>query len=597
MTSNLAVITRDWNYPIRETRSSLNNPQTNLSYPAEWLLDAWVGGRTDSGLRVSELTAFSVSTFLACVDLIAGKISSLPAQIKEQTLSPTGRAVHRVAYEHDYYNFTVEPNNEMSWQTMLKAYLCHCLAWGNGFSEIQRNAGTQAIAIWPRNPGKTRPRRLTSALHLDPEPWRPFPVNLPAGSMVFQTTDGIDDDDRSEIDSKSRPARIIPMEDMLHVPGLSFDGRIGQSVVWLARQTLGLALATEKFGAKYFANYARPGGILKMPMNLKPEDRNQAKNSWMEAQGGENSNRIAVMPPGFEWEAMSNNPQEAQTIETRGYIRNEIAAFMHVPVRMIGDTSKGSKSSTEQENQEFLDYTLQPWLNAIKLEYKRKLFPHSGIGRTPKNKFYLDFDISGIIRGDSASREKFNASGKQWGYLNTNDVRGMEGLNPLDAPEAEEYWMPVNMTLVTTPIDPTFQDGAGNGTVPGKAVPPVKKTNAQAYSRMFRDALGRVLSREKRDLNALTRCFSPILHTIQEDCALQASSRMGVETWDTAESDKFVSEYLIGMTRRAGKWKAADAEDIAAGELERAMAAIQVAVYREAGAAVAKAAEVVAVLT
>lgn len=467
---DLAVISRDWSYPIAELRSSLESPSTPLSYPQEWLLDAWGGGRTSSGTRVNELTAFQVTTFISCVDLIAGKISSLPFHLYQRSISESGRAIHRVAYEHDYYELVhTEPNEEMTRQTLLKAFLCHCLAWGNGYAELQRDAGNNVVAIWPRNPSKTKPIRLTKAIRLEPAPWRPFPISLAAGTLVYETTDGIDDQDTSELGANSSaPPRLIPMDDMLHVPGLSFDGRLGQSIVWLARETLGLALATEKFGAKYFANFARPGGILKMPMNLAPKDREESKRSWQQAQGGENSNRVAVMPPGFEWQAMSNNPQEAQTIQTREYLRNEIASIMHVPTRMVGDNGKASKASTEQENQELLDYTLSPWISAIKLEFKRKLFPHPGIGRRPKSPFYVDFDTSEMIRGDAASREKFYASGSQWSYLCPNDIRGFEKLNPIEQPWAEEFRMPVNMTMVTTPINPNHQDGAGNGVVPDK---------------------------------------------------------------------------------------------------------------------------------
>jgi HK97 family phage portal protein len=495
----------------------------------------------------------------------------------------------------------------MSRQTLLKAYLCHCLAWGNGYIEIQRDAGNQVVGLWPRNPWKTRPRRMVTALHLPAEPWRPFPINLTPGTMVYQTTDGLDDFDHAEIDSKSQQARIIPAEDMLHVPGIAFDGRVGQSTVWLARQTIGLALATEKFGAKYFGNFARPGGILEMPAMVKKEDRDQAKLSWQEAQGGENSNRIAVMPPGFKWTQISNNPQEAQTTEARAAIRNEIASIFHVPVRMVGDTSKGSKSSTEQENQEMLDYTLSPWLSAIRLEWKRKLFPHSGIGRKPKNHFYVDFDITGMIRGDAASREKFNASMKQWGYGNTNDVRALEGMNPIDQPWAEQYWMPINMTLTTTPIDPTFQDGAGNGDVPdnarddkppaaGKDAPPAKKGGKDApvknaYSRLFNDAFGRILARDKRDNALFLRCFGPVLFAARDAVRIDAQVDLMLETELPpvgGESDRFIGEYLHGMASRSKDWTAEGSDEVSSRELDRAIRAIRIAVYREVATAKAK---------
>src|SRR3954468_5871983 len=152
MTSSLAILRRDWAHPIREQRSSLENPQTPLSYPAEWLLDIFNGGRTDAGVRVSELTAFQIVTFLSCVDLIAGVVSSLPWHVYERRIGKHGRAINRVAYEHDYYDLcSAEPNEEMSWQTFLYAFLCHMLAWEGAYAEIQRDGGNAVVAFWPRN--------------------------------------------------------------------------------------------------------------------------------------------------------------------------------------------------------------------------------------------------------------------------------------------------------------------------------------------------------------------------------------------------------------------------------------------------------------
>ena len=457
-----------------ERRSSLENPQTPLSYPAEWLLDLFNGGRTDAGIRVSELTAFQVGTFLCCVDLIAGKISSLPTHIYERQIGKNGRAIHRLAYEHETYDLvSLEPNDEMGWQTFLYALICHALAWPAAYAEIQRDAGNAVVAFWPRNPAKTHPRRLTQAMHLEAVPWRPFPVSLPAGRMVFETTDGLPGEgDTTELGRNAMGGRrIIPMEDMIHVPGmLALDGRLGQGTVWLARNALGQVLAMEKFGSKYFANFAKPGGILEAPMNMVPGTPlyEQSKRSWQEAQGGERSHTVAVMPTGWKFTALSNNPEEAQTKEMREYLRTDVASLLHVPVRMAGDTSTKTRGSTEMENQELYDFALLPRMNAVKQEFKRKVFPHRGIGRTPRNPYFLDFDATELLRGDSAAREKFNASGKQWGYLSTNDVRALEKLNPIDEPWADEYWIPVNMTLATTPVDPTQQLAAGAGEVPKK---------------------------------------------------------------------------------------------------------------------------------
>ncbi len=557
-----------------ERRSSLENPQTPLSYPAEWLLDAWGGGRTDSGIRVSELTAFQVSTFLSCCDLIAGAIASLPFHVYERKISKvTGRSIHAAAYDHELYDLVhVEPNDEMSRSVMIKASLLHGLAWGNSYIELQRDAGNGVSAMWPRNPYKTKPYRVFQKMVLEPVAWRPYPVTLQPGQLCYQTTDGLDQYDESEIDQKLGGGRLIAAEDMLAVPGLSFDGRIGQSTVWLARQTLGLALATEKFGAKYFSNYARPGGILTAPAQMTEPQREQAKRSWQEAQGGENSHRTAMLPSGWEWKPMSNNPEEAQSVETQKQIDRRICAILHVPPHMVGDVDKG-RSNTEQLAQEFIQYALQPWLTAIKLEWKRKLFPRTSRGKNP---YFVDFDLSDMLRPDAASREKYFATGRQWGFLNANDCRAVEKLNPIEDKSGEEFWMPINMTLATTPLDPSSQDGAGNGK------PDAKRG---LMFRMFEDCAGRLAARDKRDLKAVEGIFGSLLDAMHVDCRYDARREMSLGEFPSKESDRAIADYLGGLRDR---WAAGVPAEQVEPEFRRAWNTIRIAVYREAGAAKAK---------
>ena len=293
---------------------------------------------------------------------------------------------------------------------------------------------------------------------------------------------------------------------------------------------------------------------------------------------------------------MSNNPQEAQTTETRAYIRNEIAALFHVPVRMVGDTGKSSRASTEQENQELLDYTLAPWLSAIKLEWKRKLFRNTGVGRTPVNRFFVDFDTSEMLRSDAASREKFYASGRQWSYLCPNDIRGFEKLNPIAEDWAERYIMPVNMTMSDTPIVPSTQDGAGNGS--GKqpsaagssadSMPAVELHLERFYNSIFRDALGRFLAREKRNSEAFQLCFHAVLGAIRDACQADAERILNFKDAPIVESERFVDCYMAAMNKRAAAWSVETADKIVNEELLRATRAIRIAVYRECATAKAK---------
>lgn len=475
-----------------------------------------------------------------------------------------------------------------------KAYMAHVLAWGNGYAEIQRDSGNTAVGLWPRNPYKTRPHRLVESIRLEAEDWRPFPVVLRAGELVYKTTDGIDEHDNSELDASRGSERIIPKEDMIHVPGLAFDGRIGQSVVWLARNVLGLALATEKFGAKYFANFARPSGILEGP-NMTGPAKDVAKNSWMEAQGGENAHRVAFMPPGFKFTPISNKPDESQMVESEQAQAIKITSFFHVPAHMVGVGRITSRSNTEQMAQEYISYTLSPWIAALKLEYKRKLFPSSGIGRMPRNRFFVDFDLTDLQRADAGAREAFYASGRQWAYLNSNDIRAFEKLNPIEESWAEDYWMPINMTLADTPIDPNYQDGSGKGSKPGSGGDePAGDDDAvtgryvQHFNRLFRDAFGRVLAREKRDSRVISAAFMPVLLSIRDGVFDLAAIQLRLKDKPGAESERFVADYIGGLAKRATSWTAEKLEDTAAAELRRAIRALRVAAYREAAGLKAK---------
>jgi hypothetical protein len=277
---------------------------------------------------------------------------------------------------------------------------------------------------------------------------------------------------------------------------------------------------------------------------------------------------------------------------------------------MVGDVDKG-RSNTEQLAQELKEYCLDPWLSGLRIELKRKLFPSPGIGRRATNRFFVDFDLTDLLRPDAASREKFNASGRQWGYLSSNDVRALEKLNPIDDPSAEKYWMPVNMTLTDTPLDPTFQDGNGDGNVPPKpgeppkpepddedeppAKKPAKKKSPKdvlvlSYSRLFTDAFRRIVNVEKRVPRHFENYFGSILFAIRDMVKDEACGELRVEVRELPESDVFIASYLRAMSKRGVNWKA-ESTKTAVDELDRAITAIRIAVFREV--ATEKAAQII----
>jgi HK97 family phage portal protein len=433
--------------PAAEQRTSLENPQTPLSYPAEWLLDIFNGGRTDSGIRVSEMTALQVGTVFACCNVISDGVSSLPLHVYQRA-KIAGRASKTLAVDSPIYDLVhTEPNPEMSSAVFFKVLMVHALLWGNGYAEIQRDNRGQIIAIWPRNPARTRPIRLLKPLMFEGD-------LLPAGTMMYETSDQLMDSSSYVVDQNPEMMnvglrRLVLMDNIIHVTGLSLDGRLGQSTVWLARQAFGLALATEKYGAKFFGNGARPSGILTMPS--KPEDKNidTMRRSWAEAHGGENQFKVAVLEAGITYTKIQSTPEEGQMLETRKYEREEICAIFGVPAHMVAASDKSGKSNVEQSSIEFVLYCLHPWLNRIEQELERKLFADRG---RHAGKFFAKFDTRKLMYPDAAARAQFYAGGKQWGFLNTNMILELEDMNPVEDKEVgEKFWMPINMQDASDP--------------------------------------------------------------------------------------------------------------------------------------------------
>ncbi len=423
---------------FRELRTSLENPQTPLSFPAEWLLDIFNGGSTDSGIRVSEMTALEVADVSACVRVLSDAVGGMPLHVKEREITAEGRVKNSIAHDHNLYDMLAfSPNPEMTAFVLKKTAQIHALLWGNGYVEIQRDSAYRVVGMWPRNPARCRPRRASARFMVGGD-------FVEAGELYYSTTEGIEftDINPESPQDVQGPERPIIKENMLHVPGLTLDGRLGQSTIWLSRQVIGLALATEKFGAKFFGNGARPGGILTYPGKLSQEQRDKMRQSWQESQGGENQGRPAVLENQMTWQAISTNPNDGQFLETRQFQRGQICAVFGVPPHMIGDTKSQNRANTEQIGIEFVTFTLNPWLKSWEQQLQMKLFP--SVGRTA-NKFFAVFDTAAMTMPDAASRKAFNDSGKQWGWLSTNDVREREGLNPVDDPDADALWMPVNM--------------------------------------------------------------------------------------------------------------------------------------------------------
>jgi|SRR5665213_2173778 len=587
---------------IEELRSNLSieNPAVPLSFPAEWMLDYFGGGKTDAGVRVSQQTAIQIPVVFACVNIVSNGLASLPLNVVEiSTQEGTGRIQRQLAVDHTLQDLlNTRPHPEMSSQTWRKVMMVYALLWGNAYSEILLDGAGRIAALAPRAPWKTCAIRLRQDRKLESSDGT---IKVyPEGTLVYKTTQGLGDEDIvNDNDIRDGHERLIAADRMIFLSGLTLDGRVGQDTVWLMRQCFGLALSTEKFGAKFFGNGARPGGVLELlgsatgSQGIKDDQVSKAQATFNEAHGGENSHRIFVTKGGTKWTPLATPNNDAQFLETRAHQREEIAAIFQVPLHMLGIASSTSRATAEQQGQEFISFTLQPWLPAWEQELKYKLFMLMNQRGRNAGRFEPRFDTHALIYPDATSKSNFYQKGKYSGYLNTNMILEFEGLNPVSVEDGgEDFWIPVNMAVVgaepveVTPdplaaeptSDPTEPTGEPDGPpTPGeqKAAPDFSSNIVSALP-LFTDGFSRFSKRNKPDTKDFTAIFQPILISLRDGIKATAATDMEVKLPNLMpETDKFITAYVATMFKRATTGFKVDEE------VKRATRALSIEVYKE----------------
>lgn len=359
-------------------------------------------GGTTSGRPVTERSAMQMTAVYSCVRILAEAIAGLPLHVYRQ--SSDGAKVK--ALDHPLYRLLHdEPNPEMTSFVFRETLMTHLLLWGNAFAQVIRNGRDEIIGLYPLMPNRMTVGR-DEAGRLYYEYQRMW--NEPTGR--FETV-------------------TLAARDVLHIPGLGFDGLVGYSPIAMAKNAIGLAQATEDYGASFFANGAAPGGVLEHPGTIK--DPARVRESWQATFGGaRNGNKIAVLEEGMKYTPISVSPEQAQFLETRKFQINEIARIFRIPPHMIGDLEKSSFSNIEQQSLEFVKYTLDPWVIRWEQAITKTL-----LSSREKPGVYVKFNLEGLLRGDYESRMNGYAVARQNGWMSANDIRELENLDRI-SPEA-----------------------------------------------------------------------------------------------------------------------------------------------------------------
>ena len=355
-------------------------------------------GRTTSGKNVNERTAMQVTAVYACVRILSEAIAGLPLHTyKYRKDGAKEKAINHPLYRllHD------EPNLEMTSFVFRETLMSHLLLWGNAYVQIIRNGKGQITALYP-----LMPSRMT--------------VDRASNGEIYYTY-LVNDSDNPTL--KAQGQVYLGKEDVFHIPGLGYDGLVGYSPISMAKNAIGMALATEEYGAKFFENGASPSGVLEHPGTIKDPDR--LRESWNSLfKGSGNSHKVAVLEEGLSFKPIAISPNEAQFLETRKFQIDEIARIFRVPPHMVGDLEKSSFSNIEQQSLEFLKYTLDPWVTRWEQSIHRSLFLES-----EKRDYFVKFNVDGLLRGDYQSRMNGYAVGIQNGFMSPNDIRSLENMD------------------------------------------------------------------------------------------------------------------------------------------------------------------------
>ena len=390
----------------------------NLSLTNEkaWNPSLWnlAGAKSTSGETVTEATALTYSAFWNAVTLLSGTTSSLPLNLM-QKVGDTKKLVddkplHRVL--HSQWN---------PYMTAMAGREClhsHILTWGNGYAEIVRDRMGNIMALWP-----IPPNRMTKMEMVD-------------GILLYEiTVDG--EAPVTLMRNKDDPMR----SNILHIPGLGFDGLQGYSVVAMARQSIGLGLAMETFGSRYFGAGTHPGLVISHPGKLDPTTHSNLETSLATQYGGlGQTHRLMLLDESMKPEKIGVDPEDSQFIESRAHQIPEIARWFNLPPHKLKDLSKSSFNNIESEQISFVTDSVLPWLIREEQNYNMQLLTPA----EQKAGLYTNHVVEGLLRGDAEGRAKYYQIMVNIGAMTRNEVRAKENMNPNTSPLADELFVALN---------------------------------------------------------------------------------------------------------------------------------------------------------
>lgn len=469
---------------------------STLSYPEAWLRDAFSGGvEASSGERVNEKIAMGLSAYLACIKNISEDVGKLPLGIFKH-LEPRGSSRERKHPADRLVSYA--PNVEMTAMTWRETITAHALGYHGGFSEIVFDGGGRPTEIWPIDPTTVQVMRLQAA---------PY--------TMFYMVDGVP----------------MPSEMILHVHGLGYDGITGYCIARLAKETIGAALASQKFSGSFFANGTTLSGTLEVPDALSETAFKHLRESFHARHGSaDRQHKPLILEQGTKYSPISADPQKSQMVETLQWGVEDVCRLFRMPPHKIGHLLRSTNNNIEHQALEYVQDTLLAWLVRWEQEIRRKL-----LLQRERDVLFAKHNLDMLLRGDTQSRSAFYKDGFFNGWLNPNDIREKEDLNPIEGGDTyfvQSAMVPLKMAAtgehLASKQPETTSEPADDGE--DEPTPPRPTARNQSDTEHQRKAINRIAAVHcktiERELTSILR--------IERDKVLRASRKPDFASWTAA---------------------------------------------------------------
>ena len=368
-------------------------------------------GTANSGEKVDEQSAMQISTVYACVRLLAETVAALPLHLYRYTDGGKGK---ESAFDHPLYRILYrQPNDEMSSFIWRETMMTHLLLWGNAYSQIIRDGRNNVLGLYTLLPENVE-------------------VDRDEQGQLYYIYHAYTD----EVPGEQNQDIYFRKDEILHIPGLGFNGLVGFSPIAMMKNSLGTTLAVEKYGASFFKNGAQPSGVLEHPGVLK--DPQKIRDNWTAVYGGaNNAHRVAVLEEGMAYKAISLPPEDSQFLSTRQFGVEEICRIFRVPPHMVQSLEHATFSNIEHQSIDFVVHTLTPWLVRFEQAIIKDLLLEE-----EQDVLFPKFNVDGLLRGDYQSRMNGYATGISNGFLSPNDIHRLENMDLIPAEEGgDDYYL------------------------------------------------------------------------------------------------------------------------------------------------------------